>query len=133
MHSNRLIAAAFTTIILFSFGAWATTESAVLEKPVLEGPHTAVYTLTELEPALAKQLVKALGETEGIMSAKPDYEENLFAVTFEPEKISTDKLTELLSETAPGIELEKLTPAEHAHAHTACGKCPLKAKCSKNK
>jgi hypothetical protein len=125
MKQVKLFIIGFALIALLAPLAQAAAE----EKPQ-DKPHTAQFTVPELNDTVTKDLVKGLAKLEGIISAKSS-DEAVFAVTFDPTKTDAKKIEAILAEIAPDSKLEKVALADDPHAGSDCSKCPLKKKCGK--
>ena len=133
MKSVRLVTIAIGIAFLLAQGAWAADKAASAVKDPQDLPRTAVYKVPELTTELSKQLVKSLGDVEGILSAKPDTKASTLAVTFAPAKTGTDAIQAALRPLAPETTLGKVGPADPKQAKSGCGGCPKSKSCGKKK
>jgi hypothetical protein len=112
------------------FALLAPISQATVEEKAQDKPHTALFTVPELNETVTKNFVKSLAKLEGIISAKST-EKGAFAVTFDPAKTDAKKIEAVLAEISPDSKLDKVALADDPHAGSDCNKCPLKKKCSK--
>jgi hypothetical protein len=133
MKSVRIAAIGIAIVCLLASGAWAADPTAPAEKDPQNQPHTAVYNVPDLTTDLSKQLVKSLGDLDGIIAAKPDAKAGTFAVTFTPAKTDTKSIEAALASAAPKTSLASVAPADPKAAKAGCGGCPKKSSCAKNK
>jgi len=133
MKSARLVTIAVGIAFLLAQGAWAADKAAPAVQDPQDLPHTAIYKVPELTTALSKQLVKSLGDVQGILSAKPDTKASTLAVTFAPAKTDTDAIQAALRPVAPETTLDKVGPADPKQAKSGCGGCPKSSSCGKKK
>lgn len=97
------------------------------EKPASE---VAVFSVSDMDADLEKELVGALADEQYVVSAR--VEGGTLHVTFEPSGVGADAIAEKLSAVAGGVRLEKVAAAgkEDRPAHD-CGSCPMRHECGR--
>jgi hypothetical protein len=83
------------------------------------------------DPGMMKGIAKALGNDKGILAAKYETDDSLLMVTFDPEATTIETIQKALAEQLPDLTLKDVEDAKWEAED--CGKCPLAAKCAKQK
>ena len=102
-------------------------EEATAEAPTAE---VATYAVPGLDEDLGKALAMAVGEIEGVDSARPDQDGGVFEVTFRPAASDPAAILETVQTVSAEATLQGVAPAAGA-AKKDCGGCPKKHKCPK--
>ena len=111
------------------------TAEAVGESPHVATPaaEVATYSIPDLSSELGKQLVSALGEQEGVVSARVDEERGVFLVTFKPGETDPAAMLVRLQTVSAGATLTEVGAAATGTKEEGCSGCPSKSKCPKSR
>jgi len=111
------------------------TAEAVVEAPAeasVDDPccEVARFSVEGLDMAMAGQLVKALTDMPGVLSAKPAVADGSFSVEFENPTSSPKAILEALQGAGSAVTLLDVVPAEaSAGDKSGCAGCPSQSKC----
>jgi hypothetical protein len=131
MKSRKLSILVCAVLALTAHAAIASDDPAPSGSAPQDAPHAALFKVPALSEEISKDFIKGLAKADGIISAKPDLEEGVFSVTFEPAKTDPKKIEAILSQLAPEVTFDKVQPADPAQAKGDCSKCPYHKTCGK--
>jgi copper chaperone CopZ len=129
----RILKASVATLALLAVcaGVVLAAEAAPRKSSAPATQEVAVFSVPMLmEGTVLKDLVKAVADKPGILSAQADSAKSTLSVTFETKKTKPDRILKALNSVSKDAKLVAVAPADaRAAGKHDCGKCPLAKGC----
>jgi hypothetical protein len=94
--------------------------------------HIAVFTVPDITDKIGEDLAKAVSADTGIVSTKTDTKAATFAVTFDPAKVTSEKLEKAIVAVAATAKFDKMLCADGRECkkgdHKCSKPCPMAEK-----
>jgi copper chaperone CopZ len=133
MKRNKILISIAALAAIISIRAMAPNYCASADKEVKQELRVAVFSVPDLSKNVAEDISKALAGEPGILSAKPDFGEKSFSVTYEPGKTGAEKIQKAMGTVVPETKLREVVAAQDKSGRHACGKCPGRKSCGRYK